>query len=559
MWSPEPDYLDKNPYPVADEGPGPEIPVPTDDRGDAFADQSGPMTIARRPTGATPQPFAELPHAAPVRAKAQPEVDAPQYETIMASRETPRRSAPMAEPAAAGAGGDGSEYDDVLKAISGQQPVDDYTWASRLGAEGASLGRPDRKPNYTAADDNARAVADARQEPVRAYQRSQLLAQARRNDEERAPLSDAYLAGFKAPKGLDKAGLKAWVDLRVKDSEAQKNLREPAEKTPPVLAEYEIARQQDPTLTFVDFMGRRGAAAPSTQAAGVRAGVTRDVEAKKAALAQKKLDMQTAQGEAKVALQREIAGLEAELKREGFGVQERVADKRLAAAEDARVQGDVTRLATKLTPLAQTFSAFQAFQRAYPNALTPEFNTNLNWLDRILASNPLGAPTRKLLPADKQRLDRMQQNFVDIVKRARTGAAANSMEDKTYERILGTDFSASPEAFPQAIRDFAAAFQAQVRSSERGVRPGAVPRYTQGDPNSVPSSDADVFREVLDAPAGTTKETAVDVEPPPPGRARIYELGPDGEPTGEVYEVAADDPRVADAEQDSGYHVVKTP
>ncbi len=231
-------------------------------------------------------------------------------------------------------------------------------------------------------------------------------------------------------------------------------------------------------------------------------------------------EMKVAQGDRKLALQRELGLLNNELKgqmetgrndraTESNVSHEKVAGDNRAAAEAARVQGDVTKLGAKQTPLAQTFSSFESFKRDYPDAFTGDLSgQSLNWLEKLEASNPLGIPTRGLLPADKQRLDRMQQNFVDVVKRARTGAQANSNEDRTYARILGLDLSAHPEAFPEAIRDFASAFQTQLRSNERSVRPAAVSRFTEG--GGVPSSTSAVFQNAPPVEPGHVRLTGSD-------------------------------------------------
>ncbi len=278
--------------------------------------------------------------------------------------------------------------------------------------------------------------------------------------------------------------------------------------------------------------------APSVSA-GVKAQSAERIAALKNAVATKTAELKYAQGDRALALKREIAAMQDDLGRAGIesreGIaaagnvtREKVATDNRIAAEAQRVQGDVKSLAAKQTPLAQTFSAFQAFKQANPDALTGALGAeSLDWLDRIAASNPLGIPTRGLLSDDKQRLDRMQQNFLDVVKRARTGAAANSNEDRVYARILGTDLSAHPEAFPQAIRDFAGAFQTQLRSSERGVRPEAVSRYTEG--GGVPSSEDEVFQGLNGSVRVSGPDGDFDIDESDLAEA-LAEQNPDGTP-----------------------------
>lgn len=160
---------------------------------------------------------------------------------------------------------------------------------------------------------------------------------------------------------------------------------------------------------------------------------------------------------------------------------------------DNAVEASRSRLATQMAKQAEAYSAYQRFAKDYPDLMSGKNATGaLGPIQKILSK---WETTRALLPDEQQKLFAMQKNFRDIVEKARTGAASNGGETKTYDAILGMDIGSSAEAFRGAIGRFAESFQTELRTYERGARGEALTRYLPtDDPDSVPHSNAGVFR-----------------------------------------------------------------
>lgn len=143
--------------------------------------------------------------------------------------------------------------------------------------------------------------------------------------------------------------------------------------------------------------------------------------------------------------------------------------------------------------IARSFQELTEFAAQYPEAMTREGTggAELTWLDELKGSNQY---TMGLLPPDKQRIVRMSNAFVDMIKRDQSGAATSLKEDKNFAALMGRGITGDIAALSEAVRMYARAAQVRYSTLEAAAGDAAVDALHGADVGgNIPSSKAPVF------------------------------------------------------------------
>jgi hypothetical protein len=355
-------------------------------------------------------------------------------------------------PKAPGAGGDApptpapkppasprlSEYDALRKAFASAPQVPDFTWASRIAAEGVNLGRPDLKTDYWMAEDNQRAVQSARTAPIA---REMALFAAKRADADRAQAD------------------------RHRTAQITKLEREPAEKQATWQVQvFDAFQSGDPKRIagaerFLEMM-------PPALAAQIRAAASRDVAGMNNATRENVTGMQVGLGDRKIESNERMAADRIGLGDRKIESNENIAGKKIEESKRKERLSRLTGLGKATTPLAEGYGAAKKILERFPDlkaGVAPDASPD--WIERAARIDPTGFAAR-ILDKNSQEFKLMSTDFRLIQQQIRSGAALTDAEVKLYENQFGDRVFSDPKLMVLALKWYTGLMAEKLRAAQ---------------------------------------------------------------------------------------------
>jgi len=453
-----------------------------------------------------------------------------------------------------------SQYEALKRAFAGgggDEP--DYSGVVR-GAEDVYAALANKKADYRVADEMAADRKARAAAPMRKLAQEQMLEQVRQAE---TPLPDSYLDQLGAPHGLNKAQLKEFLDRRETVASIKQKEREPREEFKSKL----LGIVTDPRSTpdqisgAYELLNKMGEYAPATKSAEIRGKSAVDIQQMKNDLAQKKLDLLSARGEAADKLKRDIAKDEIALGYKRVESQERVTGARMSAAaeRDQKNRDEREDVEARKSVPPDLSDALSAINNMQSDTSVASFN-DVAWWSRLLRAIPFGAGENFVEP-EQLAVMNQQDALAAFQTRLETGLNMTDDERRSARSRFGQNVFANPVVFKEMLKFYQGLADNRVAQKQAGLSYRALTKLQEGGGYVSPKALAAAAKyEGFEPPSAAmpAKRAAApataEFAKPPAGKVFIYDLS-----TGArfKYDIKDDADGILAAESDPAFKVVR--